>query len=301
MARGSNPFQIADADKRKLDKRTRKKIIKLYQQVAKNLEVKLQGIDLTKPSGNMKKYYTEFMKQEIDKSIAALEKELEIEIKTAAKSSGQLIVVAQNSVMSKAGLTLEGAYGYVPEQIVENLVSGSLYKGDWKLSQSLWKNTRKIKSDVQTVVARGLAENKPVKDISDDLVKYLNPSARKPWDWSKVYPGVTTKVDYNAQRLARTMIQHSYQQALVQSMKYNPFCKGVIWHSVFAHGRTCQMCKDRDGVVYSLAKLPLDHPNGLCYFEPSLEPMENIADSLADWANGKPNKGIDDYVAHAFL
>lgn len=301
MARGNNPFQIADASKRKLDSETAKKIKSLYEEVAKNLEYKLSYVDLSKVSGGMQQYYLESMQKEVEKSIDNIDKKLQSVIKSAAKSSGELVITAQNTIMSKAGLTLKGAYGYVPEQIVENLISGSLYKGNWSLSKSIWKSGRKVKSDVQSVVAKGLAENKPIKNISDDLVKYLKPSAKKPWDWGKVYPGVTTKVDYNAQRLARTMVQHAYQQAMVQSMKYNPFCKGVIWHSVFAHGRTCELCQERDGITYTLAKLPLDHPNGLCYFEPALDDMNTIADSLADWAQGKPNQGIDDYIAHAFV
>lgn len=301
MARGNNPFQIADASKRKLDSETAKKIKSLYEEVAKNLEYKLSYVDLSKVSGGMQQYYLESMQKEVEKSIDNIDKKLQSVIKSAAKSSGELVITAQNTIMSKAGLTLKGAYGYVPEQVVENLISGSLYKGNWSLSKSIWKSGRKVKSDVQSVVAKGLAENKPIKNISDDLVKYLKPSAKKPWDWGKVYPGVTTKVDYNAQRLARTMVQHSYQQAMVQSMKYNPFCKGVIWHSVFAHGRTCELCQERDGITYTLAKLPLDHPNGLCYFEPALDDMNTIADSLADWAQGKPNQGIDDYIAHAFV
>lgn len=301
MARGNNPFQIADASKRKLDSETSKKIKSLYEEVAKNLEYKLSYVDLSKVSGGMQQYYLESMQKEVEKSIDNIDKKLQSVIKSAAKSSGALVITAQNTIMSKAGLTLKGAYGYVPEQVVENLISGSLYKGNWSLSKSIWKSGRKVKSDVQSVVAKGLAENKPIKNISDDLVKYLKPSAKKPWDWGKVYPGVTTKVDYNAQRLARTMVQHSYQQAMVQSMKYNPFCKGVIWHSVFAHGRTCELCQERDGITYTLAKLPLDHPNGLCYFEPALDDMNTIADSLADWAQGKPNQGIDDYIAHAFV
>ena len=301
MARGSNPFQLADADKRKLDRITRRKIIKLYEGVSKNLENKIANLNLSNPSASLKQYYLDTMTKEINNSIDRLQKELEVEIKASAKASGQLVIGAQNAVMSKAGLVIEGAYGYVPEQVVENLVSGSLYKGNWSLSQSLWKNTRKIKSDVQIVISKGLAENKPIADISDDLVKYLNPSARKPWDWGKVYPGSTRVVDYNAQRLARTMIQHAYQQSMVQSMKYNPFCEGVIWHSVFAHGRTCELCKERDGITYILSKLPLDHPNGLCYFEPALDKMENIADRLADWVKGESDKGIDLYVEHAFI
>lgn len=301
MARGRNPFQLADSEKRKLSRITQKRIKQLYEDVAKSLEDNVSSVDLTKPSGSLKQYYLKSMQDEVEKAVDGIDKELNSTIQNSAESSGGLVVTAQNTIMKRAGLSLEGAYGYVPEQAVKNLVSGSLYKGDWSLSQSIWKSGNKVKSDVQNVIAKGLAENKSVKDISEDLITYLRPSARKPWDWGKVYPGTSAQVDYNAQRLARTMIQHAYQQSMIQSMKYNPFCNGVIWHSVFAHGRTCELCKERDGNLYELKKLPLDHPNGLCYFEPALDDMNNIADSLADWVKGKKNKGIDDYVEHAFM
>ncbi len=301
MARGRNPFQLADSEKRKLSRITQKRIKQLYEDVAKSLEDNVSSVDLTKPSGSLKQYYLKSMQDEVEKAVDGIDKELNSTIQNSAESSGGLVVTAQNTIMKRAGLSLEGAYGYVPEQVVKNLVSGSLYKGDWSLSQSIWKSGNKVKSDVQNVIAKGLAENKSVKDISEDLITYLRPSARKPWDWGKVYPGTSAQVDYNAQRLARTMIQHAYQQSMIQSMKYNPFCNGVIWHSVFAHGRTCELCKERDGNLYELKKLPLDHPNGLCYFEPALDDMNNIADSLADWVKGKKNKGIDDYVEHAFM
>ena len=301
MARGRNPFQLADSEKRKLSRITQKRIKQLYEDVAKSLEDNVSSVDLTKPSGSLKQYYLKSIQDEVEKAVDGIDKELNSTIQNSAESSGGLVVTAQNTIMKRAGLSLEGAYGYVPEQVVKNLVSGSLYKGDWSLSQSIWKSGNKVKSDVQNVIAKGLAENKSVKDISEDLITYLRPSARKPWDWGKVYPGTSAQVDYNAQRLARTMIQHAYQQSMIQSMKYNPFCNGVIWHSVFAHGRTCELCKERDGNLYELKKLPLDHPNGLCYFEPALDDMNNIADSLADWVKGKKNKGIDDYVEHAFM
>lgn len=301
MARGRNPFQLADSEKRKLSRITQKRIKQLYEDVAKSLEDNVSSVDLTKPSGSLKQYYLKSMQDKVEKAVDGIDKELNSTIQNSAESSGGLVVTAQNTIMKRAGLSLEGAYGYVPEQVVKNLVSGSLYKGDWSLSQSIWKSGNKVKSDVQNVIAKGLAENKSVKDISEDLITYLRPSARKPWDWGKVYPGTSAQVDYNAQRLARTMIQHAYQQSMIQSMKYNPFCNGVVWHSVFAHGRTCELCKERDGNLYELKKLPLDHPNGLCYFEPALDDMNNIADSLADWVKGKKNKGIDDYVEHAFM
>lgn len=295
-----NPFEVADTSKRRIRYRTTKKITHMYEAIAVDFEEKAKNLDNSLYSDQIKKQYLNDMVKELNKSIDRLHPQLKREIEEASRVSAETVVNAQNTILLKAGLELKGAYGYVPNKVVKNLVGGSLYKGDWSLSQALWKSGNKTKSDVQEVVARGIAANKPIKDIADDLTMYLRPGAFKPWDWSKVYPGTSEKVEYNSQRLARTMVQHAFQQSMKESMKYNPWCNGIRWHSAFAHGRTCQQCMDRDGELYALKNLPLDHPNGLCYFEPDLESMDKIADDLADWALGKPNAGIDLYVAHAY-
>ena len=69
------------------------------------------------------------------------------------------------------------------------------------------KNTQ---GDIQYIVAQGIASQKSAFDIAKDLEKYVDPSAKKDWAWSKVYPGTKKVVDYNAQRLARTMVSHAY-------------------------------------------------------------------------------------------
>ena len=252
------------------------------------------------PSDSLKKVYLENLLKDINKSSDSFNRLIQSTITSAGEQAGSIAVDAGNKIMKLAGLEIKGAYSYIPRQQVLNIASGKLYGDKWTLSQSIWKNGIRTKSDIQNVVAKGLTENKSIKDISDDLIKYVDPSARKPWDWSKVYPGTATKVDYNAQRLARTMIQHSFQSSLVQSQRYNPFCKGVIWHSVGLHGRTCELCMERDGNVFPLKDLPLDHPNGLCYFEPALDSMNDIADRLGDWVNGGSDPALDTYIAKAF-
>ena len=87
---------------------------------------------------------------------------------------------------------------------------------------------------------------------------------------------------------------------MVQSQMHNPFCTGIIWHSEMIEGRTCELCAERDGTVFAVNDLPLDHPNGLCYFEPALEDMDTIADRLADWTNGEDDEGIEEYIENAF-
>lgn len=300
MANNTNPFLTAHYEKTVLTEQTAKRIQRIYKQSAQDIEKKLHNLRMVNPSDSLKKVYFENLLKDINKSSASFDRLVQSTVMNAGERAGGIAVDAGNKMMKMAGVEIKGAYSYIPRQQVLNIASGKLYGDSWSLSKAIWKNGIRTKSDIQNVVAKGLMENKPIKDIADDLMKYVDPTARKPWDWSKVYPGTAAKVDYNAQRLARTMIQHSFQASLVQSQRYNPFCKGVIWHSVGIHGRTCELCLERDGNVFPVKDLPLDHPNGLCYFEPALDDMNAIADRLADWAKGGSDPDLDNYVAKAF-
>lgn len=280
----------------------KKKIQKLYKDVAKDLAK--QANKLPKNGDidvQIKKNWLNQYVKSLEKEIDILEEEIYKEIQMRMELSAQAVVDANISFMGKAGLDLAGAFDTVPKNVVANLVNGKIYKGNWKLSKAIWKSTQKTQKDIYKIVAKGLASQKSAYDIAKDLEKYVNPSAKKSWDWSKVYPGTNKKIDYNAQRLARTLIQHAYQQSYRETVKYNPFITGVIWRSVFAPGRTCQLCMDRDGQRFDKGKEPLDHPMGLCYLEPEIpKTMEEIGKELARWANGEKNPAIDKYVNKAF-
>lgn len=300
MAKQNNPFLTAHYEKIALTEQTSKRIQLIYKQSAQDIEKKLQNLPMRVPSDALKKLYLENLLKDINKSSESFNRLVESTIRNSGEQSGLLAIEAGNKAVKSLGLDIKGAYSYIPRQEVLNIASGKLYGDSWTLSQAIWKSGLRTKSDIQNVVAKGLTENKPIKDIADDLMKYVDPTARKPWDWSKVYPGTAQQVDYNAQRLARTMIQHAFQTSMVQSQQYNPFCQGIIWHSVGIHGRTCEECVERDGNVYPVKDLPLDHPNGLCYFEPALDSMNTVVDRLADWVNGKDDPELDTYVSKAF-
>lgn len=209
------------------------------------------------------------------------------------KKCSESIVEAARSFNDSIGLTIEKAYMNVPKTVVDTLVSGQLYKGNWNLSYAIWSDVQNKQNDIVEIVAKGIGENKSAYDIAKDLEKYVNPNARKDWDWSKVYPGTSRKIDYNAQRLARTMVSHAYQQSLERVCKYNPFVTGFIWHAVMTE-RTCELCASRDGQFFEKGDLPLDHPNGMCTFEAAIpDDMNKIADRLAAWVNGKKDKTLD--------
>ena len=178
-------------------------------------------------------------------------------------------------------------FSTIPKKMVEELMNGGIYKDFAGLSERIWDYQRKYDWDIQTIINRGIVQQKPAYDLAKDLECYLRPDAKKPWNWGVVYPGVNRQVDYHAQRLARTAVTHAYQLSLQRSTRDNPFVEGYRWHSSNS-GRVCPLCRKRDGTVFEKGNLPLDHPNGMCVVTAEIpKSYEEIGKELGDWAAGK--------------
>nr|DAG77244.1 MAG TPA: minor capsid protein [Caudoviricetes sp.] len=273
-----------------------KEISALYHQIYKEYKKEMNSLPLKgkgTTSQSLRKAYLNKLTKQLKEAYEELDSKLESQIKSGMEKTAQATVDGVKEWTQKAGLTVEGVYSYVPKDVVSMLSTGKLYGEGWTLSKSIWGQEQKTLHDIDQIVAKGVAANKSAYDIAKDLEKYVDPSAKKEWDWSRVYPGTPKKIDYNAQRLARTMVSHAYQQSLLASTKYNPFVKGYRWRSAHS-SRTCEICNERDGKIYSADNLPLDHPNGLCTFIAELsDSMSDIADRLADWALGKEDPSLD--------
>lgn len=181
--------------------------------------------------------------------------------------------------------TLDAIFNYVPDEIVRNLVTGQIYDSGWSLSTRIWSDNEQTMKQAYEIVAGGVAQNKPIYQIAKDLEQYVSPSAAKPWnlttpDGKRIYP---RQVDYNAQRLARTLVQHGYQQSFVATTQRNPFITDYIW--VSNGSRVCDFCMEMNGKHFPKDDLPLDHPNGMCTMVPNV--VSNLTGQLADWFNSE--------------
>lgn len=233
-----------------------------------------------------KKYLTD-MEKELSKQVDANFKMLEEVIQDDMLEVAQSVIGCVKEFEESAGMNIKNAWLTVPVDAVTAVASGNLYGEGWTLSKRIWGEKKKVQKDIHTIVAKGIAENMSAYDIAKSLEQYVDPSVRKDWQWSKVYPGTNKKVDYSAQRLARTMVSHAYQFSFVESTKDNPFIAKYKWIS--SHdSRVCPICKERDGKLYDKDKLPLDHPNGRCTFVSEFDKsMDEIGSDLADWVKGK--------------
>lgn len=235
----------------------------------------------------------------------SMSSDMEEDFKDNMKEAAQAVVDDNKAWLDKAGISIQGAYSHVPKDVVDAIIGGKVYGkradgSEWSLSGAIWQNNKEFKEDINYIIAQGIAENRSTFDIAKDLEKYVRGDAKKDFDWGKVYPGSRKVVDYNAQRLARTLVAHAFQFALVAATSKNPFVTGYIWHTANSH-RVCPICEAMDGNFYEKNELPLDHPNGMCFWECAIpDSMEQIGERIGDWVNGNSDPELDifaDYLS----
>lgn len=284
-------FSSAEEQRLRITQQQQEQIRNLYRQASTEVG-KLAEQAPRVPSDRLQQQYLRTLQGQIDDQLKGIEAQLNGTIRSNMTNTVKATVADAKTFLKENGLPIKGAYSHVPADIVRSVATGQLYTGNWTLSRALWLNTVETQHDVQSIVAQGILQNKSAYDIAKDLEKYVNPDARKDWSWSKVYPGTRKVVDYNAQRLARTMVSHAYQQAFVRTTQKNPFVSKYRWEASNSE-RTCEVCEERDGNLFDKDDLPLDHPNGMCTFTAVMEDLDTIGERLGDWAAGKEDPEID--------
>lgn len=298
MASKGNKLVFANAEKARdaIVKSQKKEIAKLYQQWADEIGERAKYYSHKSTSSSV---VSERQMKELQKQLTETSHQVSNEVYKNIK--GNIYTVADAVVkdnvewMKQFGFSesgLNAAFSSVPDQIVRMLVTGQIYEGGWNLSSRIWSDNEQTLRTAYQIVAKGMAENRTIYDIAKELEKYVQPGAAKKWnpyimmkntktgEWErkKIYK---RQVDYNAQRLARTLVQHGYQQSFIAVTEKNPFVLRYQWS---ANGsRPCPLCQDRDGQTYEKGDLPMDHPNGMCTMIPVID--DQMIDKLADWFN----------------
>lgn len=254
----------AQDKKLKLAKEQEKQIKQIYNNMYKNLSKKLDKVN----PGSLTERYLEELQKELSKEIKSVHKQVSKVIKNNIDKSTNLANNVQldffmqinNKYDLNLGPTFSSMFSKIPKDAMNEILFGSAYKDRKGLSERIWQYTKKFDKDIDHIIAEGIANKKSAYEVAKDLEKYVNPNAVKDWDWNKVYPNSSKKIDYNAQRLARTAVNHAFQQAQKRSCEKSPYVTGIRWISAQVHSRTCQLCSSREGVVYDVSKVPFDHP-----------------------------------------
>lgn len=297
----------------KLTKQNYKDLKDIFKQASKDLSIKSST---AKNKSLTKRFLQDYVKQlrKITKSISSeLEKSIEDSIKESANNATSIQLDFFNLIDEKYRLGLKESFtkmfSKVPIEAMSEIINGNFYKDGRGLSKRIWFTENKVNGDIDYIIEQGIAQKKSVYDLSQDLETYVNSDAKKDWDWKNVYPNVGNKqVDYNAQRLARTSINHAYFLSNIRSCEANPFINIMHWelslqHSIRMRGRTdiCDTYANNDDGYgrgnFLIKNLPVPHPNCLCTQYAVVEDsLEAIGTRLNKWVKGKPDKLLDEWV-----
>lgn len=273
-------FKDAWEARDQITKRQEREIRKLYNQWARDTREQANQISKigTSDSANQSRELAQLYYR-----LRSASKQLTAEINTSIKDNVKYMANAVTNCNKRwlhslgfTNISIDTKFSIVRDMAIRNIITGNVYTTGYSLSSRLWQIESVTMKDIYTIVAQGIAQNMSIYNISKMLEKYIRPDMRIPYNIG-VHQRVT---DYSAQRLARTLIQHTYQQTLVALTKDNPFVHGYIWHANGAH--SCALCDERDGQVYSAEDLPLDHPNGMCSMEPNID-MVSMIRTLSDF------------------
>ena len=196
----------------------------------------------------------------------------------------------------------------ITNQKVINLIkSGKIYEPDKNgnfvdLDNRLWNAANASGKKLQDAILSCFAQGMGPADMAR-VIEEFGKGGHRTWNQKKIReklgPGYARShsggLDYPALRLARTTHTHSNQLRVIEGKNDNPYINKIKYHSVHSANRTCKMCIERDGQIFPINKVPLDHPNGMCWLEPvSSMTNDEIAQDLAKWIRGESNSGIMD-------
>lgn len=286
---GNLRFAQSERERRALTAQERRRVLELYADVAAKLRSFLESGDKRKPlQASVKRSLLKLL----DREISRLSADVSSTIIEAVTKIAETVVSENAKIWGKRGLRIEGSIVTLPTDIVDTIVSGQLYAPGWSLDKAIWGANKKVHKTVESIIAAKIAENASAYDVAVAIEQYVDPSVRTP---SRVIhytdkAGIKRefyfgKVDYYAQRLARTMISHAYQESFMRVNRKNPFVTKYRWDA--SNSRPCPICEERDGKLFEKDDLPLDHPNGMCTFEAVIDMSDDeINHALWEWYHG---------------
>ncbi len=292
-----------------------KYIRNLYKDAAKDLEAMAK----TARKDSLNERWIRDYQKTINEEIKILNKIISTKVREDMGSSAQNATYVQLDFFHGIGLrygfnsdeSFNPIFSSTPTNVIKELVAGEFYKDNKSLNERIWSNSNKTKKDIDYIIQKGILLKKSSYELAKDLQVYINPEEEKPWPWKKVYPGAGNKtIDYNAQRLARTAINHAYFLANIRSCSKNPFVEGIHWELSTSHyirqvekwgEDICDEYANQNNYKlgrgnFPIEEVPVPHPQCLCSqwaFIP--KSLDEIGTELRRWLDGESNFKLDNW------
>ena len=293
-------FQVEKARKEllKLVNKTDKDLLKVYREAGQMIEARLRRVK--------KDSATEAYLKELQKTLKIYEEELRIQIKKVIQTSmfdaaysATIVNIEYFEKLGQDEITkaVKNLYVRLGEEAVRTMISGQYYKDGLTLDNRIWRLTKKNAESIQRLIEVNLLKGANARELAKLVDKYSKNKINK----KTLEDGISSKLSYQASRLARTSLTHSFNETIIRNAKANPFVMGIKWNLSPSHF-TRQVEKWGEDIcdeyanqnlyrlgqgVFPIKETPIAHPNCLCYLTEETVPINEARETLVDWVNGK--------------
>ena len=277
-------------------------IKQLYRRAAKAIEKQIAGAK----AGSLTERWLVAYKAELDREIERLSEGIYTATVDGARRAAEARVECEREYLHRAAALAKvddsfvSTLANVPTEALRAMIDGRLYTDGRMLSQRIWSATGRLEGNLAEIIQQGVAQKLDALTLAQQLQAYVNPSAACPVSWHTLYPDIPfdRHVDYNALRLARTAITHAHWAAEKAAAEKNPLCRGLKWNLSNSHYErqiepsgedVCdEYARHDEGLgegVWPIDKLPMPHPQCLCYRTEVLPTLEEAAEILSSRAD----------------
>ena len=287
--------------------RTSAEIVRLYREAAADLAARAAA----SREGSLSERWADEYARSLEQRVKELESGLYDVTLQGLKRSAELPASAMGEWWEMVGgQSFRDAFAATPDNVLAGLIEGGFYRDRKGLSERIWRVAQGFEKDVGYIVQRGIAEKKSVAELAADLEQYVKAPAKRDFDWGKVYPNLSgKKVDFNAQRLARTSINHAYFLDNVKVCTENPFVESMHWDLSNAHEERqvipfgpdeCDEYAEHDEGLglgnFKPEEIPVPHPQCLCVQWAVIpDSLEDIGARIGAWASGETDELLDEW------
>ncbi|ASN68275.1 putative head morphogenesis protein [uncultured Caudovirales phage] len=291
-----------------LNLKQERELLRIYQELAKQLSSEIASCR----TSSSEQYLRE-MEDLVQTYMNELNSKLNNVIKSNIKSSSQISSTTSlayyESITDDVRLKTMFNKSVVntSANTVKKLIQGKYYEDGKTLDQRIWNITRKNAKDIDTLIKVNVARGANARELAKQVDKYVHPLKRT--DAKTIVSGMSSKVSYQAQRLARTSISHSFAETTIENSKNNPFNLGIKWNLSDSHyvrqvkrwGKDiCDKHATQNDYklgtgVFPLDRCPIQHPNCLCYLTEENLDIDEAIKELKEWTNGKVNTSLDEW------
>ena len=289
---------------------TGKKIQGIYTQAARDLA---KRAETTKAGTLTERWVTDYRKA-LEKRIEQMRGELGGTILSGMRKSaglpGDAVEGWLNDALAMVGVdgSFTGTFSRTPDAALRMLIDGRMYRDGKSLSRRIWNRTDQLQGSIEDILTQGIAQHRSALQIAQDLEAYVSPKAKMPVSWLTLYPDIPfeRQIDYNAQRLARTAINHAYWAANMAAAKANPFCRAMHWQLSPSHYERqvtrfgediCDAYASYDEGLgrgnFPIDDVPMPHAQCLCATWQVVPELSDVADRLGAWVDGGEDAELD--------